>query len=200
MGDDGDVAGRDGKKQKIRNMVLSMAVVIPVAWVSYLFIPHDAGKDPVRPIGYQVELDAARRAAPYAVAAPQGLGKDWRATSVRYEPQTKMGSVWHLGFLDPQTQYVGIEQSNGSPAVFVDDATQQAEKTDKTVQAGGLTWQRYEGSKYNALVHEGSGVTTVVTGTATFERLTEMAAALKAEKAKSPEGTPSGAPSATPAG
>ncbi|MFF4404110.1 DUF4245 domain-containing protein [Streptomyces sp. NPDC001404] len=198
----GDVAGRDGKKQKIRNMVLSMAVVIPVAWLSYLFIPHDAGKNPVRTIGYQVELNAARRAAPYAVAAPEGLGEGWRATSVRYEPQSKMGSVWHLGFLDPQTQYVGIEQSNGSPAVFLDDATQQAEKTDKTVQAGGLTWQRYEGSRYNALVHEGSGVTTVVTGTASLERLTEMAAALKVEKTQSPEGTPSAsaAPSATPAG
>ncbi|MEV6776057.1 DUF4245 domain-containing protein [Streptomyces syringium] len=177
------MAGRNGKTQTIRNMMLSMAVVIPAAVVSYLFIPHDEDHDPIKTVGYSVELDQARRAAPYAVAAPEGLAKGWRATSVSYQARTEDGSVWHLGFLDPQRQYVAVEQSDGPARGFIRSASQRAEKTDKTERVGNTTWQRYEGEKYNALVREERGVTTVVTGTASHERLVEMAAALKAEKA-----------------
>ncbi|MFI1969126.1 hypothetical protein BLA24_26130 [Streptomyces cinnamoneus] len=178
------MAGRNGKTQTIRNMVLSMAVTVPVAGISYLFIPHDTGNDPVRTVNYRVELDTARRAAPYAVAAPEGLGEGWRATSVSYAPSGKQGSAWHLGFLDPQREYVAIEQSDASPRGFIDDVSQRAEKTGETRKVGDVTWDRYEGPRYDALVREEHGVTTVVTGTASEERLMEMAAALKAEKTK----------------
>ncbi|MCC3777807.1 DUF4245 domain-containing protein [Streptomyces sp. UNOB3_S3] len=183
MGDDGCVAGRNGKTQTIRNMLLSMAVVVPVAGFSYLFIPHDENNDPVKTVNYRVELDTARRAAPYAVAAPEGLGDGWRATSVSYRAGEKDGSAWHLGFLDPQRQYVAVEQSDAPAGPFIDNVSLRAEKTHATEKIGDSVWQRYEGPKYDALVRRDSGVTTVVTGTAGAERLKEMAAALKAEKA-----------------
>ncbi|WP_229891427.1 DUF4245 domain-containing protein [Streptomyces mashuensis] len=176
------MAGRNGKSQTIRNMLLSMAVVVPVAGISYLFIPHDESGDPVRTVSYGVELETARRAAPYAVAAPEGLGDGWRATSVRYRAQGDEGSAWHLGFLDPQRQYVAVEQSDGPARAFVDSVSRRAERTGRTQKVGDAVWQRYEGDKYNALVREEKGVTTVVTGTAPYERLAEMAAALKAKK------------------
>ncbi|MEV4438543.1 DUF4245 domain-containing protein [Streptomyces sp. NPDC049577] len=180
------MAGRNGKTQTIRNMVLSLAVVVPVAVLSYLFIPHDGGgADPVKAVSYRVELMTARRAAPYAVAAPEGLGEGWRATSVSYRAggAGKEGSVWHLGFLDPERQYVAVEQSDGPAVAFIDGVTQGAEKTATTQRIGDAVWTRYEGPKYNALVREERGVTTVVTGTASNANLTSMAAALKAEKA-----------------
>ncbi len=185
MGDDGRVAGRNGKTQTIRNMLLSMAVVVPVAVLSYLFIPNDESKDLVKAVDYRVELDTARRAAPYGVAAPEGLGDDWQATSVSYRAGgEEKGSVWHLGFRDPQRRYVAVEQSDGPARVFVDDVTQRAEKTAATEKVGDVVWQRWEGPKYNALVREEQGVTTVITGTAPAERLKEMAAALRTGKPK----------------
>ncbi|MFC5718893.1 DUF4245 domain-containing protein [Streptomyces gamaensis] len=184
MGDDGGVAGRNGKKQTVRNMVLSLVAVIPVAFVSWFFIPHGSGGgNPAKTVDYRVELQTARRAAPYPVAAPEGLGEGWRATSRWYQPGGRNGSAWHLGFLDPQTEYVAVEQSDAPAAGFVDAVSQGAQKTDRTQEIGGVVWQRYEGTKYNALVREEPGVTTVVTGTASAERLAEMAGALKAEKA-----------------
>ncbi|MCQ8770208.1 DUF4245 domain-containing protein [Streptomyces telluris] len=181
------MAGRNPKAQTVRNMVLAMAVIIPVAFVSYVFIPHDEGRasDAVPTVDYRVELDTARRAAPYPVAAPAGLDKDWRATSVSYRAGGtggKEGSVWHLGFLDPDTEYVAVEQSDGPARAFIDGASQRAVKTDRTQRVGDATWRHYEGEKYNALVREERGVTTVVTGTASAERLAEMAAALKSKK------------------
>ncbi|MEV5505842.1 DUF4245 domain-containing protein [Streptomyces orinoci] len=174
------MAGRNGKNQTVRNMVLSLAVVVPMAGVSYLFIPHDSrGMQPARTVDYRVELDTARRAAPYPVLAPEGLGGDWRATSVTYRVDQRTGKVWHLGFLDPDTEYVQLEQSDGPAVSFIDDSTQHAEKTGRTQRVGGAVWQRYEGPRYNALVRQERGVTTVVAGTASQERLAQMAAALR---------------------
>ncbi|MGW1071380.1 DUF4245 domain-containing protein [Streptomyces sp. NPDC002537] len=180
----GGVAGRNPKAQTVRNMLLAMMVIVPIALVSYIFIPHDEHKDPIRTVDYRVELDTARRAAPYPVAAPEGLSAGWRATSVSYRAGGKDGSAWHLGFLDPETQYVAVEQSDAPAAAFIDNVTRGAVKTPRTEQVGEATWRHYEGEKYNALVREEHGVTTVVTGTADGDRLTKMAAALKAEPAK----------------
>ncbi|MFE1439377.1 DUF4245 family protein, partial [Streptomyces sp. NPDC058739] len=47
-------------------------------------------------------------------------------------------------------------------------------------QIDGRTWTRYTGGRYDALVLRGEdGATTLVTGTASFDRLKEMAQALK---------------------
>ncbi|MBT2489189.1 DUF4245 domain-containing protein [Streptomyces sp. ISL-96] len=177
----GGVAGMKGTgKQTVRSMMLSMAAIGAVAASVYMFIPHDDSVDPIKPVDYRVELITARRAAPYPVAAPVGLPETWKPTSVTYDRQD--GNAWHLGFLDPERQYVAVEQSNGPAEKFVHKVSQRAAKTEKTVLVGGETWQRWEGPKYDALVREEKGATTVVTGTASQERLAEMAGALEAKK------------------
>ncbi|OEJ29407.1 hypothetical protein AR457_12870 [Streptomyces agglomeratus] len=173
------MAGMRGK-QTVRDMVLSMAAIGVVVAGVYTLVPHDDSADPVKPVDYRVELITARRAAPYPVAAPVGLPETWKATSVTYDRQD--GNSWHLGFLDPEREYVAVEQSNGPAEKFVHKVSQQATKTSRTVRVGGETWQRWEGPKYDALVREEKGATTVITGTAPQKRLAEMAAALKAEK------------------
>jgi hypothetical protein len=159
-------------------MVLSMAAIGVVAGVIWIFIPHDENHDPVKAVGYRVELDQARRDAPYGVAAPEGLDKDWRATSVTYEATDPKAVRWHLGFVDPANEYAAVEQSNEAAAKFVAEKSHEAERVGtRTVE--GATWQRYEGPKYDALVREEGGVTTMVTGTAPMARLAELAAALE---------------------
>ena len=82
-------------KQTVWDMVRSLAVIGVVVAGIYIFIPHDEKADPTRVVDYRVETVTARRAAPYPVAAPVGLGADWRATSVTYERKNADG--WHLG-------------------------------------------------------------------------------------------------------
>jgi hypothetical protein len=164
--------------QTVRDMVLSMAVIGVVVAGIYFFVPHDDSLDPVKPVDYTVELDTARRAAPYPLAAPEGLPGTWRATSVSYKGDSPDGAAWHLGFLDPRDEYVAVEQSDGTPSKFVTRVSHGAEKTGGTQRVGDETWDRYEGPKYDALVREERGVTTVVTGTASYAQLAKMAAAL----------------------
>ncbi|WLQ36028.1 DUF4245 domain-containing protein [Streptomyces castrisilvae] len=164
-------------KQTVRDMILSLMAIAVVAGVVYIFIPHDDKADPVKAVDYRVELLTARRAAPYPVAAPSGLPEGWKPTSVTYDQDA--GNSWHLGFLDPDGKYVAIEQSTSPAKLYISQVSQKAEDTGRTQEVAGETWQRWEGPKYNALVREEKGATTVVTGSAPAERLAEMAAALR---------------------
>ncbi|MFE9635547.1 DUF4245 domain-containing protein [Streptomyces sp. NPDC006463] len=164
-------------KQTIWDMVRSLALIGVVVAGIYLFIPHDENADPTHTVDYRVETLTARRAAPYPVAAPVGLPAEWRATSVSY--QRKNANAWHLGFLDPGKQYVAVEQSTDTSGKNLGKITQQAKSTGQTQQVGDAAWERWEGEKYDALVKQEQGHVTVVTGTASFDQLGAMAAALE---------------------
>ncbi|OON81487.1 DUF4245 domain-containing protein [Streptomyces tsukubensis] len=172
-------------KQTVRDMVLSLAVIVLVACGIYVFVPHDDTESPAKRVDYRVELLSAQRAASYPVEAPKGLSKKWKATSVRYRAENH--DAWHLGFLDPEGRYVAIEQSTRKPSEFIDQVSQGAEKTNVSHRIAGATWQRYKGDTYNALVRRDKGATTVVTGSGTFEQMEAMARALSTEKPKSPD-------------
>ncbi|MFD9973902.1 DUF4245 domain-containing protein [Streptomyces sp. NPDC059017] len=182
------MAGKRGN-QTVRGMIQSMTVICAFAGVIYFFIPHDDSLDPIRPVDYSVELTTARRAAPYPVAAPAGLPAGWKPTSVTFRRED--GHAWHIGFLDPDGQYVAVEQSTEPPRKYVPRVTRQAAPTERTQQVGGEPWQRWEGPKYDALVRADQGSTTVVTGTASYERLAQMAAALDSRSGASPSPAPS---------
>jgi hypothetical protein len=172
------VAGSNGKQKTARDMILSLGLIMIAAWVIYLFIPHDDHAPDIKRVDYRVELLTARRAASYPVAAPEGLADSWKATSVRFKGDEF--DSWHLGFQAPDGQYVAVEQSTQKRAEFIADASQGGRATKVTEEIGGRTWTRYTGGRYDALVLQGTeGSTTVVAGTASFDRLTEMAKALK---------------------
>ncbi|OIJ65633.1 DUF4245 domain-containing protein [Streptomyces mangrovisoli] len=172
------MAGSNGKQKTVRDMVLSLGLIGIAAAVIYLFIPHDDHAPDIKRVDYRVELLTARRAAAYPVAAPEGLSQSWKATSVSFDGSA--GNAWHLGFSDPDGQYVTIEQSTQKRADFIDQASQGGSATKTTEEIGGRTWTRWTGGRYDALVLEGTkGSTTVVAGTASFEQLTKMAQALK---------------------
>ncbi|WP_460069047.1 DUF4245 domain-containing protein [Streptomyces sp. YKOK-I1] len=172
------MAGSNGKQKTARDMILSLGLIVIAAYVIYLFVPHDETAPDVKRVDYRVELLTARRAASYPVAAPEGLPESWKATSVRFRGADS--DSWHLGFHAPDGEYVAIEQSTQKRAEFIEQASQGATATKVTEDIAGRTWTRYTGGRYDALVLQGTdGSTTVVAGTASFDRLTEMAKALK---------------------
>ncbi|MGQ4512109.1 DUF4245 family protein [Streptomyces sp. DW26H14] len=175
--------GSRQRNRTVRGMVLSLLVIgAAVAVIYTFFIPHDDKASPVKRVDYRVELITARRAASYPVAAPVGLPKTWKATSVTYDQGD--GEAWHIGFLDPAGQYVAIEQSTSHTKGYVSDVSQNAKNTGRTHDIAGKRWQRWNGGHYNALVHSEGDSTTVVTGTASDQDLAKMAAALEFEKTK----------------
>ncbi len=164
-------------KQSVRDMVLSVAVIGAVVGGIYVFVPH-SGPDPVKKVSYRVELGQVRRAAPYPVEAPAGLSDQWRATSVSFDNSNPRSVHWHLGFIDPENQYVSLDQTNADPGGFISSATHSSHRTGDQNVAGAV-WQRYSGGRYRALARTTGGVTTVVFGTAPYDQLGRMAGALR---------------------
>ncbi|NEA38930.1 DUF4245 domain-containing protein [Streptomyces sp. SID11385] len=170
------MAGKSGK-QTVRDMILSLGVIVAIAAGIWIFVPHDDSKDPVKRVDYRVELATAQRAAAYPVAAPEGLPKTWKPTSVRYRAED--GDAWHLGYLDPHEKYVAVEQSTKDPAEFIESVTQEARKAGAATSINGREWQPYKGDRYDALVLREGKSTTVVTGSASPAQLKAFAAALR---------------------
>ncbi|MFI9270580.1 DUF4245 domain-containing protein [Kitasatospora sp. NPDC052896] len=180
MGHHVGVAGKGGMRgrQTVRDMILSMLAVGGVALVAYLFIPHSAS-DPVRVVDYSSSYSSAKRAAPYPLLAPQGLPAGWRATSVQYTPPAGNSGIatWHLGFVTPEGKYAALEQSDAAK----DDvlaAVVPGYQPDGSASVDGKQWERYQGDSYRGLTEPTGTATTVVTGSASYDELAQLAAAL----------------------
>lgn len=182
MGDDRGVAADKRGNKTVRDLVLSLVVLGVVVAVIYVFVPHDSKATPVKTlkVDYAASLEQARRYSPYPVAAPEGLGAAWTATSDTFDASDPQKTTWHLGFVNADQEYVGIEQSNAPAADFIDEVTLGAHRDGaRTVSAGGVAWEHWTGERYKALVRKQPGVTTVVLGTGTDAQLTQVAAALR---------------------
>ncbi|MEU8924462.1 DUF4245 domain-containing protein [Kitasatospora sp. NPDC048545] len=168
-------------RQTVRDMVLSMLAVGFVVWIGYLFLPHDANSDPVHVVEYKVAAASAKRAAPYPLLSPDGLSDRWRATSVSYrsaDQSNGKGNSWHLGFVTPSGQYAAVEQSDAPRDSLLADKVAGG-KPDGASDVAGRTWDRVQGDKARALTAQTGTGTAVLTGTASYEELAELAQALK---------------------
>jgi Protein of unknown function (DUF4245) len=142
--------------------------------------------------------EAMRLTAPYVSYAPAGLPAGWRTTSSRLSGDR--GTVaWHLGGLTPSDQYAALEESNERPAAaFVTRMANVDPLNPKnlvgTRQITGATWNEYHrpDKRQNSLVRKLPTVTLVVTGTASYDELSVLAASLR------PQLKPTPTPTATP--
>lgn len=134
-----------------------------------------------------VRVDAAaaaarfRATAPFQTYAPEGLPAGWRATSSRITGTRADGPVaWHLGYLTARDTYAALEESDEDPTRFVPRMTNRDTPVG-VQQVAGATWVRYYRSdkRQNSLVRRLPGVTLVVTGTAAYDELATLAAALR---------------------
>lgn len=179
MGHHVGVAGKSSMRgrQSVRDMILSMLAVGVVGAVAYMFIPHAAGGG-IGAVDYRSSLASAKRAAPYPVLGPEGLAGNWKATSVEYKKDPKGHALWHLGFVTPSGQYAAVEQSDaGRDDVIA--ATVPGGKSDGEAPVAGRPWQRYLGDHYRGLTVQTGTATTVVTGTASYDELAQLAQSLK---------------------
>jgi hypothetical protein len=159
-------------------MVLSMVAVMGVALVAYLTIPHSSSGDPVHTVDYSSAFASARRAAPYPVLAPQGLSDKWRATSVSYQTDANGHAGWHLGFVTPEGKYASVEQSD-APKDDLLRAKVPGFMPDGGSTVDGKPWARYQGDPYRSVAETVGSATTVVAGSASYDELDQLAAALR---------------------
>lgn len=161
--------------QTIADMTRSMVVVLVVVG-AILLVTWRPQPDPVRAIDPTSTLITARATAGYPVLYPQGLGPGWIPTSARWDlpADAAPDPAWHVGFVTPDEQYAAIGQSETTNPEYVPTQTLGGAPAG----AGPQGWQRYENTAAEttrSLVTVVDGVTIVVSGTASWEVLLDLA-------------------------
>lgn len=172
---------RRGDQRSIGGIVGALIAVIGLiaaVWALSWF-QHRAVPNPARTVDYRPALAVARAQSPFRVLAPEPAPRGMRATSVSWDGGGAQKS-WQLGFVTDGGDFVGLYEGNGPAADFIDAST-PAGTPGPPVSIGGVAWITLTdaGRGETALVRTNSGVTTVVTGTATQAALVSFARALR---------------------
>jgi len=160
----------------LRSMLVLVLIVGALWAVNSLLFSQDSST-PVRAVSYRGQLADARQMADYQVLGPAGLGASWVPTSVdlrRSGPSVR----WHLGFLTPNREYVGLEQGDRAPRRIVRRYVAGLQPSGALTIAGS-PWQLYRGATDTALVRQDGGAVTVVVGTAPTGDLVGFARSLR---------------------
>jgi hypothetical protein len=156
--------------------VVFLLLIIAVIWALSTVISPDDEATPVRAVDYRGELADAREVASFPVVAPSGLGARWVPTSVDLQRRGRTVH-WHLGFLTPAREYVGLEQGDldvrGLTAKYVGDL-----RPSGALTIGGQPWRLFRGETDTALLRREDGVVTIVVGTANTGVLAGFAGSL----------------------
>jgi len=189
MGGMAKKGGPSRLRMTVRDMILSMTlIVLPILAVIWL-MPATAPKSPVAAVTgseYQSMLTAARSALPFTALSPTGLSTAWELTSDEYQPEGETAADWHLGYQTPSGKYAVFEQTTETVAEFLSSQSSDAVQSG-SVQVAGNTWQRYAGTSPAALTtllirQETSKVgpaIEVVAGSAPLSELETLASSLR---------------------
>ncbi|WP_243719339.1 DUF4245 domain-containing protein [Actinomadura sp. KC06] len=181
---------------------MAMAACLLVVLAIYAITPR-SNEELLPTVDYGSQLWAMRNEAPFTSYSPEGLPARWRPTSSRLHGMDSDGKkpvAWHLGFVTPNDEYAALEQSNEKASEYVPRMTNSS-KVVGTQQINGVVWTKYhrKDKKANSLARTlPDGVSLVVTGTASYEELTILAASLKPQSKNGAGLTPSATPATGP--
>ncbi len=167
-------------RQTVRDMVISMGVVLAIVGV-FVAAAWRPTPDPIRLVDPAPVVAAAATTADFPVQAPSGLSSDWRPTSARWQPTTASGAVpvLHIGYVTPAGQYAQVTQARMDYAPYLAEQTGHG-VAEGSQQIGDANWVRMTGDNGDrSLVLTADGVTTIVFGSADWDELTTLAAALR---------------------
>lgn len=160
------------------HMIASLLVVLGIVVALLLLVPRtNAITQP--PVDVAAGARAAAPQVDFTPSVPSGLPSGWRATSVRTTRSTGSVMTWHAGYITSDDQYAAVEQGQNVPLEWLRSQTNRGlEKGTQLVD--GEPWRVFvrQDKLQNSLVHQRGDVTTIVTGTASFQDLGVLAASL----------------------
>lgn len=168
--------------ETLRDMLWSLVpiVVLVIAFVYF------CGPSEVTRVDPSSDISSAAREVDYPLHAPQALTDDWAPSSsvlVRADDEDRTVIGLSIGYVTPEDEYARFVISAESRDATLQRALGEAEVvTDPdgvAADMGQHSWVPVRTTTGRALVAEGSGYVVVVTGTASYEELRELAGAVQ---------------------
>ena len=154
------------------------SLVLGLVLVVLAVVPRQSF-DTVRVVDVDGALERARASEPYDVVGPVGLTAQWRAASARLQTGAD-GATWRIGYVTPEDDFAVVAQSDRPAEVFVTEESRGG-GPDGSQAIGGADWQRLGGAEGDrrTLWHAAGDSTILVTGTASYDELAELASSLR---------------------
>jgi hypothetical protein len=177
----GPAAKRRGGRnsRSVADMIRSLVVVGGVVLVLVLIVPRPSAVSQP-PVDVPGTAQGAQPDAHFTLEVPQGLPDSWKATSVQLLDSTDGIQTWHVGYETADAQYAAVQQAKGATTHWV-SANSDGGTAVGTQVVDGVTWVQFLHSNRLArsLVLAQGDVTTMVTGTASWAELGQLAGSLR---------------------
>ena len=106
-----DAAAVRRARQTLINLLLALGVSLAVLLTFMMIVPRD-DSNRIKPVDYVAIATDVRSSVGIDVLAPANIPTGWWANSARWRDTTADGvSYWHVGFVGPNNQYIGIDQA-----------------------------------------------------------------------------------------
>lgn len=180
----GDQPAPPARKEKARSersprdMALSLLVLLVPIVLLLAFYRGFLGGDQPATVDPNPAVEQARAANAFPVSRPEGLDRDWRTVSARYQTEAAGGTL-RIGYLTPEGRGAQLVESS-VPADKLLPAELKGGQPQGAVDLRGGTWQRYAArNNEQALVLLEPNRTVIVVGDAGENELRQLATALR---------------------
>ncbi|MEU8400581.1 DUF4245 domain-containing protein [Nonomuraea sp. NPDC048892] len=147
----------------------------------FLLVTPQSREEHIPRLDYSITVANFGHTVPYGVWAPQGDPANWVPNSNRIAEGENGAKVLYLGYATAARQHAMFAQSDERPAAGFASRMANTDKAAGGQQVGGVAWERRfrEDKNQRSLVRVLPDVTLVITGTADWTELGELAARLQ---------------------
>ncbi|MFI7636561.1 DUF4245 domain-containing protein [Nonomuraea sp. NPDC049400] len=147
----------------------------------FLLITPQSREEHIPRLDYSITVANFGHSVPYGVWAPQKDPAGWIPNSNKIAKGENGAQVLYLGYATAKRQHAMFAQSNEQPAAGFASRMANSDKAVGTQQVGGVPWeQRFrEDKNQRSLIRVLPEVTLVITGTADWPELAELASVLQ---------------------
>lgn len=160
--------------------VVALFVCLAAAGL-FLLVSPQGREEHIPKRDYSITVANFARTVPYQVWAPAKDPGGWIANSNRIAKGENGARVLHIGYATAAREHAMLIQSDEKPAAGFANRMANTNRAIGTQQVNGQPWERRyrEDKKQRSLVRVLPDVTLVVTGTADWPELGQLAAALQ---------------------
>ncbi|HVY09897.1 MAG TPA: DUF4245 domain-containing protein [Mycobacteriales bacterium] len=171
----------------IRDMVLSLGVLLAIVGVTLLFVPgllHPSKSERFAAVSYSDDVEGFHVVTGQRAFVPAGLSTEWYANSAALEHRGDTAHL-HIGFVTPNSKYLALEESNAAADAFIlQTLGRRGLVADGTARIGEVSWQRHVSARGElSLSRTVGGVTVVITGSGSQAQLALLAGSLTESRA-----------------
>jgi hypothetical protein len=176
-----DAAAQRRARQTLINLLLALGATLAIALTLVLIVPRD-DSNLIKPVDYKPIAENVHTSTGLDVLAPAELPTGWWVNSARWSAAPADGvQSWHIGFVGPKNQYIGVDQAFKTNATWVSQKLVGYEMVT-VYESGQWTISEYKGitdknrdqSFWLYLLNDGEQA-VLYTGTATRNEFAQFA-------------------------